>query len=52
MICVFQNSMDSNNDLKGMLLETLRRVRLAMILVSYFELKQHLYNLLQGHYIV
>jgi hypothetical protein len=52
MICVFQNNMDSNNDLKEMLMETLRRVRLAMISVSYLDLKQYLYNLSQGHYIV
>jgi hypothetical protein len=37
MICVLQSDMDSNSDLKDMITETLRRVCLAMTLVSYFE---------------
>lgn len=52
MICVLQSNMVSNSDLRDMVMETRRRVRLAMISVSYLELKQHLYDLLQGHYIV
>jgi hypothetical protein len=52
MKCVLQSNMVSNSDLRDMVTETRRRVRLAMISVSYLELKQHLYDLLQGHRIV
>jgi hypothetical protein len=44
-ICVLQSNMVSNSDLRDMISETRRRVRLAMILVSYLELKQHLCDL-------
>ena len=52
IICVLQSNVVSNSDLRDMVMETRRRVRLAMISVSYLELKQHLYDLLQGHCIV
>jgi hypothetical protein len=52
MICVLQSNVVTNSDLRDMVAETRRRVRLAMILVSYLELKQHLYDLLWRHYIV
>lgn len=52
IICVLQSNVVSNSDLRDMIMETRRRVRLAMISVSYLELKQHLCDLLQGHYIV
>jgi hypothetical protein len=49
MICVLQSNMISNSDLRDMVMETRRRVRLAMISVSHLELRQHLYDLLQGN---
>jgi hypothetical protein len=52
IMCVLQSNMDSNSDLKDMVTETQRRVRLAMISVSCLELKQYLYDLSQGHYVV
>jgi len=52
MIFVLQSNIVSNSDLRDIVTETRRRVRLAMISVSYLELKQHLYDLSQGHYII